>query len=534
MIVPALLVVSGLLGALAFSTHATGWLAWVAFVPLFLVFFKHQPTPAQGARWGFIFGMAFYIGVIHWLRELHPLTWLPGVTNEVSLLIVYGGIFGISLVCALFTTGFGALLAWLKPTGWRQMAYPALLWILMEWVQGLGEVSLPWARLAISQYHNLPLLQIAHITGHVFVDGLIIAWNAALARFILEYVPTPPKRLTQYRTLAPLGGVLLLVMGVWGYGWQRLQKSPAVTPETPGIITAAVIQGNIPQGEKWDREKFWERMQEIRDNYLQLSAEAIQTGQPQLIVWPESALPVYMRFTPEYRQLLGSFAQRTNTWLLTGNFDTLGEGKPVYNAALLFEPSGKHDQWYYKRQRVPFGEFFPYRDVLGNIPVLGSLINSINPMQSDTAAGTDPGLMKTPFGQIGTLICFESVYPAVARSSVQAGAEVLAIITNDGWYKDAIAVYQHNAHAVLRAIENDRDIIRSANTGVSSFIDHRGRILSQTVPLVRTFQVHPVQARKTMTPYTRWGEWFVLVSALLLAAAVAAERIGSKKAAATE
>ncbi|PKL74921.1 MAG: hypothetical protein CVV27_18045, partial [Candidatus Melainabacteria bacterium HGW-Melainabacteria-1] len=182
---------SGLLAALAFSTHSTGWLIWVAFVPWLYVLYSQPAKVGAYAFYTWIFGMSFYIGVIHWLKELHPLTWLPGVTVPISLSIVYGGILGISLVVSLWSLGLGALLGWLKPKGWRQIAYPALLWMLMEYGQALGEISLPWARLAVSQYQNLWLLQIVPYTGQLAISGLIMAFNAALAAFMLSFAPDP-------------------------------------------------------------------------------------------------------------------------------------------------------------------------------------------------------------------------------------------------------------------------------------------------------------------------------------------------------
>ncbi len=169
---------------------------------------------------------------------------------------------------------------------------------------------------------------------------------------------------------------------------------------------------------------------------------------------------------------------------------------------------------------MPFGEFFPYRDFLGKIPVLGGLIDHLNPMKGDIAPGQNASLMGTPLGKLGTLICFESVYAHVARNSVAEGAEILAIITNDGWYRDAIALYQHNAHAVLRALENSRYVLRAGNTGISSVIDPWGRIQTQSLPMERTYLytlLDPAQVvRKEKTPYTRFGEWIVYLSMLLL------------------
>lgn len=524
----ALSAVSGLLAALAFSTHSTGWLIWVAFVPWLYVLFSQPSRIGSSAFYSWIFGMSFYIGVIHWLKELHPLTWLPGVTVPISLAIVFGGILGISLVVSLWTLALGALLGWLKPMGWRRIVYPALLWMLMEYGQALGEISLPWARLAVSQYTNLWLLQIVPHTGQLVISGLIIAFNAALALFILEFAPDPkPKPYWHYAGFR----ALLVVAGLVGanliYGATQLSSAPDPERDNTEGVFIGLAQGSIPQGEKWNTvEDYWTGIRKIEKIYLDLSYDLIKLKpehQQGMLVWPESALPIFPRHAPEFQEHFKQLTRDSKSYLLTGGFDKLRPDDPtapIYNAAALIEPGkASLDQWYYKRQLVPFGEFFPYRSQLNAIPLLGSIIGQLNPMQSDTARGTDAGLFKTRFGELGTLICFESVYPQVARSSVQAGAKMLVIITNDGWYRDAIALYQHLGHGVLRALENGRFVVRAGNTGISAFIDSQGRILSQTKAMERTSLFRSVPAdefKSHLTLYTRFGDWPIWLAMLLL------------------
>lgn len=519
-----LCLVSGLLSALAFSTHSTGWVIWFALIPWLYVLFS-QPARIRSYAWySWIYGMGFYIGVIHWLKELHPLTWLPGVTEPISLTIVYGGILGISLVVSLWTTALGALLGWLKPTGWRQWLYPALLWMLMEYAQALGEISLPWARLAVSQYQNLWLLQIVPHTGQLVVSGLIVAFNACLASFIIQFVPDPkPKPYWHYPAFKGLLGVLALLLLNLGYGFSRLASAAPSQPEPQEGIFVGLAQGSIPQGQKWSQDDVWNQIRKIEKIYTDLSAELVKAGpdsRPGLLVWPESAVPIIPRTTPEFAEHFKQLARDSHMYFVSGTFDQLPTDPQVfYNAAVLTTPDGKMDQWYYKRQLVPFGEFFPYRSQLEGIPLLGKLVAQLNPMRSDTGRGKDAALFQTEFGKLGTLICFESVYPHVARQSVKDGANLLVIITNDGWYRDAIALYQHLGHAVLRALENDRYVVRAGNTGISAFIDSYGRILSQTKPLERTSLSRMLPKSELHTQqslYTQLGDWPIWVILLFL------------------
>lgn len=520
-----LCVSSGLLSALAFSTHSTGWLVWVSFVPWLYVLFRHQKDHANASRWalakgfGFfswIFGVSFYIGIIHWLKELHPLTWLPGVTTSTSLLIVYGGIFGISLFVSLWSLLYGLVLGASRPRGTWQVILPAVLWMFMESFQAMGQMSLPWARLAISQYKNLWLLQIVPHTGQLVIGALIIALNAALARFVLAFgadpEPQPYWKYPGFRSGVSTLGVLALLLG---YGANRLQANPVPVP-TDDDVQVAVVQGNIPQGQKWSTsDEYWKNIASIFEIYSNQTGQALrQTPQNKLdlVIWPESALPLVVRHIPMYEQAFSQVAQRTGGYFVSGTFDQeVFRESAIYNAAVLYDPKGQMQSWYYKRQLVPFGEFFPYRSTLESIPGLGMLIQKLNPMNSDTAAGTDPALFDTEFGKLGTQICFESVYPEVSRSSVKAGADMLVVITNDGWYRDAIALYQHLGHAVLRSLENQRYLARAGNTGISAFIDPYGRILNQSLPLEET-ALHRGISRSALqnqpvTLYTRWGDW---------------------------
>jgi len=521
-----LCMLSGLLSALSFSTLSTGWLIWVALIPFFHVFYKAPLTWKRGAFLGWVFGMSFYIGVIHWLIELHPLTWLPGVTNEISLLIVYGGLFAISLFVSLWLTLFGAILGALNPQGLLKLVYPALLWMIMEWAQELGDLSLPWARLAISQFQDLPLLQVVPLTGSILIAGVIVAFNVAFALFLDEFVPdAKPRPYWHYPAFRPLLGIAACVLVFHGYGFYKLSQAPPAEPAASdkGVLVG-LVQGSIPQGQKWGTpDEFWKNMRDIEKIYLDLSQDLLKKApesQAQILFWPESAIPVFPRYFPEFRAPLQAFAQKNQAFLVTGAFDRKTWQSPSFNGATLFTPQGENKAWYYKRQLVPFGEFFPYRDFLGKIPLLGGLIAQLNPMKDDTAAGQDASLMTTPLGKLGTLICFESVYPHVARNSVAEGAQILAIVTNDGWYRDAIALYQHNAHAVMRALENSRYVLRAGNTGISSVIDPWGRIQIQSLPMERTYLytlLDPAQAaRSEKTPYTRWGEWVVYLSMLAM------------------
>lgn len=514
-----LCILSGLLVSLSFSAHHMFWLIWIGFIPYFYVLFQLKQHWKPYFKASFFFGMTFYIGLLHWLIELHPLTWLPGVTIPLSLFIVYGGVLFISILVSCWIWLFGVLLAWLKPEGYQQFLYPVFLWMIIEWLQGLGDVSLPWGRLAISQYQNLALLQITQYTGAIFIGGLIIAINASLSLSLIEYKQKkiPLFKLNTFRYFI-CTTCLVLIVSCWGY-----LNLNTINAESRAGFKASIVQGNISQAEKWSTiDEYWVSIRKIMDKYLNLTIEVASREQPDLIVWPESAIPVPLKLlrgtTNDWvEQELKDLANGTKADLFTGIFDMNKKTRQIYNSAVMINQKGQLEGWYYKRQLVPFGEFMPYRQIIANIPGLSQLVDMINPLKGDTAKGLTPGNIDHKLGNLGTLICFESVYPHVSRESVLAGAEVLIIVTNDGWYRDAIAIHQHKAHAILRAIENNRYIIRAGNTGVSTIISNKGIIESVAPIMTATTLTGKVVPHSKMTVYTLYGEWVVYLSLITMA-----------------
>ena len=493
---------SGLLTALSFSTLYTGWMAWFALIPFFYVLYSNKLTPGFGFRCGFWFGISFYIAFSYWLLYLHPLTWL-GFSFAESLAIIGGGWILIGVMESIGIWFFGMAIGFYNPKGWQKILIPAIFWIIMEWLQGMGELSMPWVRLVVSQFQYLPMLQISSVTGSILISGLIVAVNAGIVCCIVDREKF--HRVTKENLVCLI--TVIFFIGIISIGGFFVMNNVSSDPKR--TIPVTLVQGNFSQSEKWGQGT----LDNIVNTYFKLTAEA-SVFRPKLIVWPESALPVLLKEYLPVKTAAINMTKAYNSYLLTGCFDRPAINSETYfNSAALIGPKEKIMGWYYKRHLVPFGEYLPFRGILD---LILNRIEGLNALKHDTSPGTDEAPFSLPFGNIGTLICFESIYPEVARESVIAGSEMIAIITNDGWYKDSIAPYQHNAHAVLRAIENGRYIVRAANTGVSSIIDYHGRILKKTALLTRGYINEYATFRSEITFYTKYGDWLVYLCILLI------------------
>ena len=273
-------------------------------------------------------------------------------------------------------------------------------------------------------------------------------------------------------------------------------NAPAQEQQT---VRIAAIQGNIGSADKWDMSaaQCW-------DIYIGMTEEAAQDG-AELIIWPETAVPIVLKNKASYCEELSELAQEYGVSVMVGAF-TAGEGGS-YNSILTMQPDGSFsDTVYSKRHLVPFGEYVPMKDVIMTlVPALGELSRFVDGL----LPGESANVVSTEQGRVGSLICFDSIYEELALDSVRNGAQLLAISTNDSWFFDSAAVHMHSAQAQLRAIETGRCVLRSANTGISSVISARGEILDTLPALCDGVLIGEVALQDNTTLYTRTGNLLV-------------------------
>ncbi len=485
--------ISGALLALAFPCHPHhplaflfhgGWTC-VALIPLLLALpggsFK------EGFHRGWLAGFVFNLSSLYWVA--HTQGGGPAVVGGAFLMAAYLGLF----------IGVFAGVQNLLQGQWGQGAVGAapILWTAQEYLLSLGELGFPWLLLGHSQAAFPALIQYAAFTGVYGISCWIVLLNV-LALWVLTASE-------QRQRLAALGllGLGLLVPYLYG------RATIPATADSGASIRVAVVQPNLSLREKWGARGLERSFTTLEE----LSRRAVDQ-EPALLVWPETALPCYLRLRPACRSRVEQLVEDLQVPLLTGASDyDQARGEP-YNSAFFFRPHHPEPQSYAKMHLVPFGERTPYRD---SIPLLRdidwkALTGDLGP--AEFAPGTEHTLFAHPQADFAALICFESVFPDLVRHSVETGAQLLVNITNDSWFGETAGPYQHAQLAILRAVENRISIARCATSGISVFIDPFGRTFQATDIFEPAVRVHELPVGPDRTFYTRHGDIFARVALL--------------------
>jgi apolipoprotein N-acyltransferase len=433
----------------------------------------------------------------HWFVYLYPLDFV-GLDEASSLVVVLAGWLGLSLLQAIP----GGLIFPLFRVICRSREvrrFPILkpfafaaIWVIFEWSSTLSWTGVPWGRLCLGQSEMLPMLQISSVLGSYAVSFLLLAVNGFLA-YVLFY----------RERQAICGGIALgMLFANFTFGLIRMN----VKPKAEKTVTAAVIQGNINSHDKWDEDT----LDHTLDTYEQLTREAASEG-AELIVWPETALPYSFNESKSLQYFVSYLAQSCETTLIIGALYSGEEGE--FNSLYLVESDGTvTEQRYDKRHLVPFGEYVPMKKLIVTlIPPLSELVS----LGGELDAGKASALFTTEWGSVGSMICFDSIYEMLGVSSVRDGAELMVISSNDSWFYDSAAVYQHLRQAQLRAIEEGRYILRAANTGISAVISPKGEALGCIEPLMSGYSVCEVKLTEQKTAYVALGNSFVYLCFLL-------------------
>ena len=426
--------------------------------------------------------------------------WVAVLIN--ALLVLY-----LSLFPAIFALIVCRLVAVRGPSA--LMAAP-LVWVATE----LGRTHIfsgfPWVLLGYSQTSVLPIAQLASLLGVYGVSMLVASVSAAMA----THVASHRLHLTRARQLAPLAAVfgLLIVVAVWGS--RRAAMAEWTRAGEP--IRVGLIQGNIDQNEKVDPS----RAAGIFQDYLGMTRQAIREGAG-FVIWPESSTPFRFEDDLFAAAQIRTLARQAQVPILFGSdqFIRGAGGAPTtfYNAAFLVRPDGTTGGVYRKIHLVPFGEYVPAQKLLF---FAAPLVQAV----SDFSAGTEATLLPVGTHLVSTAICYEVVYPNLVRQFVAGGSELLTTITNDAWFGPTSAPYQHFEQASMRAIEEGRYLVRSANTGISGIVDPYGRVLARTAVFERAAVVGEARFLKTTTLYARIGDLLAYAAALATAALLALAR----------
>lgn len=445
-------ILSSILLSLSFPNFNLWPLAWMALVPAFFSVSSQKKWLHSFIQF-YLIGFFFHLAGLEWMRHVTYFGWLFTVLYQ-----------------SIFVALFGLCVHWF----WSRKKFLASLvilpcaWALIEFIRTeIPVLGFGWNLLAYSQ-SQIPLIRsTAAFLGAYGVSAIIVLGNLAIF-FALSFFINR-KKMIGFNVLI---SVLSLLVIVFLFSFHYLSAA-----STNQIARVAVIQGNIPQSLKWNPE---EKPVTIK-KYIQLTS-FIQDN-PDLIVWPEAAFPGFFNYDLDRTPIVEQQRKMKVPFLIgsphlqikkVGSTDYDVKGF-AYNSAYLLDQDGLFSKRYDKIRLVPFGEFIPWQSFF-HLFGLDIIAKSLG--VSDFQPGAKPYIFSLPSQnrklQFATLICFEDIFPSLARKSVKEGAQFLVVITNDAWFHISAAPYQHLQASIFRAVENGVPLVRAANTGISGFINSTG------------------------------------------------------------
>ncbi len=476
---------SGVFLTIALLGENASLFAWFAVAPL--LFAIKDANFFQSFKLGFITGIIHFLSCLYWL--IYTMDYYGGVPLYQSIGILFLFSAYLALYPALFA-GFASLFS-LK-NRFSFLFIPAL-WISLEFIRGFG---FSWGIIGYSQAQFLSLIQISDILGVYGVSFIIISVNY-LIYFIFSYVADKNSTLKKNLLYSCVTTALFFIFAIL-YGTVVINKTKNNIAKAKKV-KIAIVQGNIDQKTKWNKNFF----DATTKKYMDMS-ETLKDKGNDLIVLPEAALPYFLNVKEGFLNRIKEHIFYMQTDFLIGAPYASYEDGALYNSAYLIGKNGEISGRYDKVKLVPFGEYVPMGEWL---PFIRKLAGT----GEDFAPGKIGQALDWNKYKIGVQICFEIIFPNLARKIVKQDAGFIINITNDTWFGDTPAPFQHFNIALFRAVENKRAIVRCANTGISGAIYPNGSV-SETTPLfveaVKEYNI-PIFAEKTF--YTRYGDLFALL-----------------------
>lgn len=509
---------AGLVFAGAFPNFNLAGLAWLG--PALILASAYGSKGGEAFRIGYVAGFAHFLATLYWLLHM-PVMGFP----------ILGWI-AMSAFLALYPATWVWLFAgrigeggWMRRSAWTLAG--AAGWVALELIRARFLSGFPWNTVGASQWQMLPLIQIAAVTGIYGVSFVVVWTSLAIYSGVLATFRQPTAR---YIWLSEVFLPLVVVLILFVTGTSRVRQSP-IGSET---LRVTFVQPAIPQTMIWDPNENTNRFNQL----IELTSRAL-TNETDLLLWPEAALP---EFNESSFAAITNLIQAHHVWMMFGADDVVEKSNPVpgdrynyYNAAFLFQPDGSFAGNYHKRHLVMFGEYIPLVDALPFIkwftPITGGFtpgnrvrnfelerrpparLDSTNNAQHAGSETGTPRRIKT-----AALICFEDTFPHLAREYVDDDTDFLVNLTNNGWFGNSAAQWQHAASAAFRAVENGVPLLRCCNNGLTCWIDSRGRVreifrdqngseygvgfVTWEIPVLALGEKHP------RTFYNEHGDWF--------------------------
>ena len=475
---PVLALAAGACLPLGFAPFALWWLTPLLFAGLFLLL-DELPTRERALR-AFSFGFGAFVTGTYWLYiSIHDFGGLaPPIAGSVVLLLIF--------IMALYHAAW-ILLCSLVPgraLAWQCLAVLPAGWTLIEWLRGWLFSGFPWLSLGYGQIDG-PLAAWAPLLGVHGISLLVMLSAGALAVLIAG---TLRARLTG-----------LIVLGLIGGGTVLLSAQQWTTPDGEPL-DVALVQGGITQDRKWLAE-------ELESTQALYSELTIGLDKPDLIIWPEAAIPALAHEVEDYLIAFSELAKARNQTIVLGILTYEFDTDAFYNSLLMI---GEGAGLYNKRHLVPFGEYFPVPGFIRNMLRLMNL-----PYQDINAGAPRQSPLRMPGVALAPTICYEDVFGTELRSFLPE-AGLLINVSNDAWFGDSIAPHQHLQMARFRALETGRYMLRSTNTGITAIIDERGRVVERGKQFGVAIVSASAQPFSGATPWVQFGNAPVLGMCLVL------------------
>jgi len=502
--------VSGVLQILIFPKPAIYLLSWVALAPLIYAIlqgreqditlamaeggqFLAPATAWQGFLLGYVSGVIWYLGSCYWVFYVMHVYGGIGVAMSVLLLLMY------SLYLALYHGLFGLLLALIaaRRNGFslRALVFTPFAWVAVELARTYI-TGFPWDLLGTTQIDNIPLSRVATVTGVYGISFEIVLVNTALAAAFLV-----PRERRKVLLTASLGAAIALHAG-------KLVHPPPL----PAPYGATLVQADVPilDSGEWTLDYLTQTL----DSLAALSVRPTRgtMGTPGLIIWPESPAPFFATDL-HVRRTLAAVARNTDSYIIAGTLGIEHAGDPtrqpdIYNSASVIAPNGAWTGRYDKIHLVPFGEYVPFEKMF-------SFASGLTHQIGTFARGKSRLPLQLGDEKVGALICYEAIFPKEVRQFARNGAEAFVNISNDGWYGEGGAPWQHLNMARMRSVENHRWLLRDTNTGITAVVDPYGRVVAEAPRNQRTQLQAAYSLEHGTTFYTRHGDWFALLCAII-------------------
>ena len=470
-------IVSGTLVVLSLPKPDLYPLAWIALVPWFYLIVG-TTTLRQQLATAYATGLVFFGGTFYWISETMAI--YGGLS--IPLAIGVGALFVVAFALYFVLFALGLHIA-VKQFGTRGLFLAAPLWVSIELLRSVLVSGFPWM---LSGYALVPyagILQMATWTGIYGLSFVAVAVNSLIVYGLMR----PSKT-----SLGIAAAVILVATFL-----------PVMARKPPGDpLAVRLVQTNISLDQPWKQPD----SEQLLDELGKLSTS--DASRPKLVVWPETPAPFYLNEDAGFRARMQDIARKLGAYFLVGYVDAVGEGPS--NSAGLLDPKGDQVSRYDKMHLVPFGEYVPFKRLL-------FFAESLTRQVGDFVPGTEYTIASLDGHGISTAICYESIFPDLVRRFVKRGSELLVVITNDGWFGESSAPYQHLRMGVVRAVENRRYMVRTANTGISAIIDPYGRIEASTPIGIRTILDGTAYFRSDRTFYTEYGDVFAYANVIFIA-----------------